>query len=323
MSEKALIHKYFSRHQSACENVEVSIGDDAAIICPPKNSNLVVTTDTLNSGVHFYPDCKPEHLGHKALAVNLSDIAAMGGKPLWATLCLSLPDINHEWLDSFSNSFYALADQYNIKLVGGDMVKGPLSITIQIIGSLQHEHALLHRNAKIGDLIYVSGYLGDAALGLKLIKDNNIHLPAQDKEYFLNKINAPMPRLDISEKIRTYAHAAVDTSDGFIIDLKRITDASAKGAEIILEKIPISPAMNNLVNHDNDVKELLTGGEDYELIFTIDKKDKHKLESYIESENIVLTEIGEIVNGSGISIVNNGIEIQLPKNIGYDHFKST
>jgi thiamine-monophosphate kinase len=322
LSEQALIQKYFSRHQSTYENVEISVGDDAAIVSPPKDSKLVVTTDTLNSGVHFFPDCKPEHLGHKALAVNLSDIAAMGATPLWATLSLSLPDTNHEWLDRFSNSFYSLAEIYNMKLVGGDMVKGPLSITIQIIGSVNSQQALLRSNCKEGDLIYVSGCLGDAAFGLKLLQDDyTIPLSSKDKNYFLNKFHMPNPRFDISEIIKLYAHAAIDISDGFIIDLQRMTNASGKGAEISLEKIPISTSMKKFVNNDDDIKELLVGGEDYELIFTIDKNHKSKLEEYSNDKNIIFSEVGKVVRGSDISMFSNGIKVELPKNIGHDHFK--
>ncbi|MFK7815242.1 MAG: thiamine-phosphate kinase [Gammaproteobacteria bacterium] len=321
MSEQALIQKYFSRHQAVCENIEVSVGDDAAIVCPPSNRKLVVTTDTLNAGIHFYSDCKPEYIGHKSLAVNLSDIAAMGAKPLWATLSLSLPDINHDWLEKFSNSFYALADQYDLKLIGGDTVKGPLSITIQIIGSVEHKQELLRCNCEVDDLIYVSGFIGDAAFGLKVLQKNyNIDISSKDKDYFLKKLYMPKPRLDVSRNINSYAHAAIDISDGFIIDLQRILTASNKGAVISLNEIPVSNPMKKLIKNETDMKELLIGGEDYELIFSINKNDKNKLEAYAENENIVLTEVGKIVKGSEISLFNNGVDIKIPNHIGFDHF---
>lgn len=322
LSEQALIQKYFSRHQSNCEGVEVSVGDDAAIVRPAHNTELVISTDTLNEGVHFYSDCNAEYLGHKALAVNLSDMAAMGAKPIWATLSISLPSIQHEWLDKFSNGFYTLADKHKVKLIGGDMVKGPLSITVQIIGSVESGKGLLRCNCEIDDLIYVSGYLGDAAFGLKLLKENcSIDLSNSDKEYFLNRLHRPNPRLDISEIIKEYAHAAIDISDGFILDLHRIISASNKGAEISLEKIPVSDEMKKHINNENDLKDLLIGGEDYELIFTISHKEKNNLEMYFESENILLTEVGKIVRGSNISLFNNGIRTELPTNTGFDHFK--
>ncbi len=321
MSEQTLIQKYFSRHNAVCENIEVSVGDDAAIVCPSSKKKLVVTTDTLNVGIHFYPDCKPEYIGHKSLAVNLSDIAAMGAKPLWATLSLSLPDINHDWLKMFSNGFYALADQYNLKLIGGDMVKGPLSVTIQIIGSIEANQELLRSNCEIDDLLYVTGYLGDAAFGLKLLQNNNhVDVHSNDKEYFLNRLNLPNPRLDIANNINSYAHAAIDISDGFIIDLQRMLTASNKGAEISLDKIPISTSMKKIIKNEDDMKELLTGGEDYELIFSISENDKNKLEAYSENEKIMLTEVGKIVKGSQISLTNNGIHTDIPQFKGFDHF---
>ncbi len=321
MSEQALIQKYFSRHQSACNNVEVSVGDDAAIVCPQPDTRLVVTTDTLNAGVHFHPDCNPEYIGHKSLAVNLSDIAAMGATPLWATLSLSLPDINHDWLAKFSNGFYTLADRYNLKLVGGDMVKGPLSNTTQVIGSLENNQGLLRSNCEIDDLIYVTGFIGDAAIGLKIL-ENNYHaeLTTIDKDYFLKRLHMPSPRLDISEIIKTYAHAAIDISDGFLIDLQRMLTASNKGANISLENIPVSDVLKKQINVENDIKDLLTGGEDYELIFTISAKDKNMLETHFQNENIILTEVGNIVAGSDISMFNGGMPTELPEIKGFDHF---
>ncbi|QMU60776.1 MAG: thiamine-phosphate kinase [Gammaproteobacteria bacterium] len=321
MLEQELIQKYFTKHQAACGTVDVSVGDDAAIVNPPEDSKLVITTDTLNVGVHFHADCNPQFIGHKSLAVSLSDIAAMGAKPLWATLNLSLPDIDHQWLQDFSDGIYQLADAHKLRIVGGDIVKGPLSITVQVIGSLPEQRKLLRCACEIGDLIYVTGYLGDAALGLKLINNNfKSELNSNDRDYFLMCLHKPMPRFDISAHIVKYAHSAIDISDGFLIDLQRILSMSNKGAIIDLEKIPISRAMLRMVNHVDDVKELLIGGEDYELIFTIKQKDQIKLERYFNSEKILVSKVGKIISGSGISLFDNNQPTQLPKSFGFDHF---
>lgn len=321
MSEQDLIQKYFSRHQTACETVEVSVGDDAAIVNPPEDSKLVVTADTLNVGVHFYPDCKPQDIGHKSLAVSLSDIAAMGARPLWATLSLSLPNIDHQWLKYFSDGLYLLADAHKLKIVGGDLVKGPLSITMQVIGCLQNHQKLLRDACQVDDLIYVTGYLGDAALGLKLIRnDSKSQLNSNDRSYFLTRLHKPIPRLDVSAHIVEYAHSAIDISDGFLIDLQRMLSVSNIGANIYLDKIPVSRAMQGVIKYDEDVKNLLVGGEDYELIFTIKPDDQIRLEKYFSSENIIVSEVGKIVAGSGISLFNNNQLSELPEIFGFDHF---
>ncbi len=321
MSEQEIIQKYFSRHQSICETVDVSVGDDAAVVRPPENSKLVVTTDTLNVNVHFYPDCKPQYIGHKSLAVNLSDLAAMGAKPLWATLSLSLPNIDHDWLKDFSDGLYALADMHELKIVGGDLVKGPLSITIQVIGSINSNLKLLRKACQLDDLIYVTGYLGDAALGLKLINNNiKFDLKVSDRNYFIQRLQKPIPRLDVSTRIVEYAHAAIDISDGFLIDLQRILTMSNKAAEIDLEKIPVSNEMKGIINQNYDIKNLLIGGEDYELLFTIDPKDKSRLEKHFKKEGIIVTEVGKIVEGIGVTLLNKNKPTDLPEITGFDHF---
>ena len=322
MSEQELIKKYFSKHQEPCETVDVSVGDDAAIVSPPENTKLVITTDTLNAGVHFYQDCEPKFIGHKSLAVSLSDIAAMGAMPLWATLSLSIPNVNHGWLKNFSDGLYALADLYNLKIVGGDLVKGPLSITVQVIGCLHNNQKLLRNACQIDDLIYVTGTLGDAALGLKLVSNKlNTEISNVDRSYFLTRLHAPIPRLDVSKHIVDYAHAAIDISDGFLIDLQRMLTQSYKAAEIELSNIPISKAMHPKIKDLEDIKNLLTGGEDYELIFTINPQDRNKLEQYIKTENIIVSKVGKITKGSGISLVNQGVLTEIPTKIGFDHFQ--
>lgn len=325
-SEQQLIDRYFSRHQSACDSVEVGVGDDAAIVKPPSHSKLYITTDTLNVDVHFFADCKAEYVGHKSLAVNLSDIAAMGAIPLWATLSLSLPEIDHAWLDGFSNGLYRLAELHNVKLVGGDLVKGPLSITIQVTGCTDKNTALLRSGCQTDDLIYVSGHLGDAAMGLNILKNNlKIKLTKNEEKHFLDKLHTPSPRFDVSTPITKYATSAIDISDGLLIDLQRMLTMSNKAATIDIEKIPVSAEMQRHINDTSDIDNVLVAAEDYELIFTINALDKPRLEQYFSSENILVTQIGSINEGSGkensgITLLHKGQEYTLPTVAGFDHF---
>jgi len=320
LSEQELIKKYFSKHQATTESVELSVGDDTAIVNTHENTRLAITTDTLNVGVHFYPECNAEFVGHKSLAVSLSDIAAMGATPLWATISLSIPEVDHLWLKKFSHGLYQLADKHKVRVIGGDLVKGPLSITVQVVGNLTKNKRMLRSACALGDLIYVSGYIGDAALGLKLLQDSLKLNNANNHEYFVSRLQTPMPRLDISDFVVNYSQAAIDISDGFLIDLQRMLDMSCMAAEIQLENIPISDAMQLEVNKSDDVKELLMGGEDYELIFTIAKEHKNKIESYFNAENILISEVGSITEGSGVSLTLHGKAVELPKTPGFDHF---
>ena len=213
MSEQEIISQYFSRHQSEM-SVDIGVGDDAAVVTPPKNTKLVITTDTLNIGIHFDHKWLPENLGYKSLAVSLSDLAAMGAVPLWATINLSLPEIDHQWLKNYSDELFSLADRFNTKIIGGDLVKGPLSITVQAIGFIEGE-VLSRSSAKTGDLIFVTGTIGDAVLGLKLHETQGAYaLTEQDYEYFTSRFYNPEPRVNLGQQIKKFANAAIDVSDG-------------------------------------------------------------------------------------------------------------
>ena len=188
MSEQESITQYFSQHQN-CANVDIGIGDDAAVVTPPNNSKLVISTDTLNEGVHFHGNCKPEHLGHKVLAVHLSDLAAMGATPLWATINLSITKIDHDWLKRFTHGLFSLADHHNVKIIGGDLVKGPSSISMQVIGYLNSDKVLTRSGAVVDDLIFVSGTIGDAGLALKLHESTkDIDISQADQEYIAMRL---------------------------------------------------------------------------------------------------------------------------------------
>jgi len=318
--EQEIITKYFSRHLGITETVELSVGDDAAIVTPPNDSSLVITSDTLNVNKHFLQECSPEFVGHKSLAVNLSDIAAMGAKPLWATLNLSIPEIDHAWLQSFSDGLFSLADEHDVRIIGGDIVNGPLAITLTVIGALNGEQRLLRNGCRTGDLIYMSGNLGDAALGWELLQHNIQLRQEKNQHYFLTKLHCPTPRLDVSAKIAAFSQAAIDTSDGFFIDLQRMLTMSKAGAVIELDKIPLSDAMQSEEMHIDTVKQLLSGGEDYELIFTIKPEHKDELENRFKAENIKITEVGKVTQAQNISLLYKDKPVNLPSHLGFDHF---
>ncbi|MEM7401672.1 MAG: thiamine-phosphate kinase [Pseudomonadota bacterium] len=319
MAEQDIINKYFSRHLPENKSVVLGVGDDAAIVSPEKDTQLVITTDTLNIDQHFYADHSAEHLGQKALAVNLSDIAAMGGTPRWATLSLSILHIDHEWLDGFSKGLYKLADQYDVKIIGGDLVKGPLSITMQIIGEL-YSHALQRSACRVNDLIYVTGCLGDAAFGLRLLRNQSLKINLQDRQYFLDKITAPEPQLDASKIIAKYSKAAIDISDGLLIDLKRMLDMSQTGAVLNIDKFPLSGAMQKYIHDLVDLQDIMLGGEDYQLLFTIPAKSQNQLEKDFHKAKLPIANIGKIISGNDIQLIQDGKNVELPKQHSFDHF---
>jgi len=320
LSEQDIIAKYFSHH-AAKDNVNLSVGDDAAVVTSAENEKLVITTDTLNEGVHFFPNCNAEQLGHKCLAVSLSDLAAMGSKPLWVTLNLSLPEINHAWLTEFSTGLYALADRYAVKIIGGDLTKGPLSVTTQAIGSVALDSVLMRNAASVGDLIYVSGTLGDAMLATFIHQASvNIELTASESLQLAQQLHQPEPRTDLGMQLLSFANACIDISDGMLMDLQRITSASNVGAIIHLDKIPYSEIINRYMSTIEEWWIPLTHGDDYELLFTIDKSKQMLVEQYNDKLGCKLTQIGEIKEEQSIILLNHGLQTSIPSTLGFDHF---
>lgn len=302
--------------------MDVGIGDDAAIVTPPENTKIAVTTDTLNEGVHFHADHSPEHLGHKVLAAGLSDLAAMGAEPLWATLNLSLPRVDHPWLEGFARGLFLLADRYDVKIVGGDTIKGYLSISLQVIGGLRSGEALTRAAAEVDDLIYVSGTVGDAAMGLAL---RGGHVPDSemsqtDWDYFAARFHTPEPRVTLGMKIAEFAKAAIDVSDGLLMDLQRVLSASGAGAVVDIANLPLSTAMQRRFEQIPDWHVPLTGGEDYEIIFTVDEGYADRLRRVSHEVNCPVTEIGRIVKNKTITLTQQGNPVALPAKLGFDHF---
>lgn len=276
LNEFELIESFFANEPIHRDDVILGIGDDGAILNSSEKKRLVVTTDTLIAGTHFPENTPAFDIGFKSLAVNLSDLAAMGATPLWFTLALTLPHANSVWLSEFREGLFSLAKKYHLQLIGGDTTRGFLSITITALGSLPSSLALTRRGAKPNDQIYVTNCLGDAALALAL-QQKKISVPFHLESYFLNRLNQPNPRIEIGEKLLHCASAAIDISDGLASDLSHILKQSDVGAIIYCDQLPLSAAMKETVSKMEAITYALSGGDDYELCFTIPPHKKNQL----------------------------------------------
>jgi thiamine-monophosphate kinase len=322
MSEFDLIRRYFTR---ATPNTALGVGDDAALLRSAPGMELAVSTDMLVAGTHFFADADPWLLGHKALAVNLSDMAAMGAQPRWATLALALPQADKVWLQQFSAGFFALAEQHGVELVGGDTTRGPLNLCVTIMGEVPQGVALRRSGAQAGDDIWVSGTLGDAALGLALLK-GEVQLAEGDAAACVQRLQRPEPRVALGLALRSVASSAIDISDGLLADLGHILEGSGVGAEIALAALPVSPVLRACLPHALGRHCVLAGGDDYELCFTAPVAQRDVLQKISQRLDLPLTRIGTIVPktsdilGSGCTVRAADGEIITIGESGYDHF---
>jgi thiamine-monophosphate kinase len=319
-SEFSLIETYFTDLTSKRDDVNLGIGDDCALLQCPDDHVVAVSIDTLVEGIHFFKDVDPENLGYKSLAVGLSDLAAMGAEPAWFTLALTLPNVDKKWLKGFSQGLANLAKKHNIQLVGGDTTKGPLTISIQVHGFVRSEQALRRDGAQAGDLIYVSGSLGDAGAGLRLKLEtwNDEHLSTADKQYLIQRLEKPIPRVQLAHNLRNFASAAIDISDGLSSDLSHILKNSSVGAVIDLTKLPLSPALQK-IDSEQAQDFVLNSGDDYELCFTIPADKQAMFESTVTE---AYTQIGIIEVESGLKIIDKDGQQQTITGSGYDHFSA-
>ena len=329
MSEFSLIDRYFRNSAVARDDVTLGIGDDAAMLQIPAGHQLVVSTDTLVEGVHFPPGTRADAIGHKALAVNISDLAAMGATPAWATLALTLPDQSAEWLSGFMAGFNALAEQFKVALVGGDTTRGPLTITVQIMGFLPVACGLRRDGANPGDRLFVTGQLGDAALALYLMSEGSPSgLSDNALKILKNRLDCPQPRVKAGLTLLNIASSAIDLSDGLLSDLAHIVAASGCGVKVCRDQVPCSAEFvdwsdrqGQSVDEGLASKFLLNGGDDYELCFTVpvDRVDSLVSEDWGHCGGI--TEIGVMTRQMGVQLVDGvGMTLPIPGS-GYDHFK--
>lgn len=309
-----LISRFFSR-RSARDDVELGVGDDGALLSMPPDQCLVATVDTLIAGVHFPELAQPGDVGHKSLAVNLSDLAAMGAEPAWALLAITLPRVDESWLASFAAGFYGLAQRYGVALVGGDTTRGPLSITIQALGWVPRGDALSRSGARPGDHVYVTGTLGEAGLGLA-IAQSRISVPFTQQAGLLDRLNRPEPRVNAGLILRGLASAAIDVSDGLVADLGHLLDASGVGAQVEIERIPRSDVLREWDPHG---RLALTAGDDYELVFTL--PPEHEAALLRHADRLPrCTRIGQIEAKPGLRLIDEDGNPVAFSHRGYDHF---
>ncbi len=318
MSEFALIQKFFTVQPIARDDVILGIGDDAAILQPPPGSQLVVTTDTLVEAVHFVAGADPVALGYKSLAVNLSDLAAMGAEPAWFLLNLTLPQPDETWLTGFSKGLFALAQEFKLQLVGGNIARGPLTISIEAHGVVPEGEAIRRSGAQPGDGIYVTGTLGDAALALEQRLGRRA-LPPPDYDAVSLRLDHPLPRVREGILLRRFASSAIDISDGLLADLGHVLEASGAGALVVRDRVPLSEIYRkHLGGIGWDLA--LNGGDDYELLFTVPARARREFERWQTRFGCPVTNIGEIVSGPGLTVLDAAGELTRPMRPGHDHF---
>jgi thiamine-monophosphate kinase len=302
-SEFEIIRKYFSR---PARHAPVGLGDDAALLRPSAGAELAVSTDMLLEGRHFARGAEPRLLGHKALAVNLSDMAATGATPRWATLAIALPAADEPWIAAFADGFYALAERYEVDLVGGDTTRGPLTICVAILGEVPAGLALTRGGARPGDDIWVSGELGGASLALER--------PAEARA--AQRLHAPEPRVELGERLRGVASAAIDVSDGFAQDLGHILERSEVGALVHYELLPKFPCDAAPLQE----RCVLSGGDDYELVFTAPQSARAQVQALSATLRLALTRVGSIQPGEPRLQLLDARGMRMPAGRGYDHF---
>ena len=320
--EFELIARYFNRVTSSRRDVEKGMGDDCALLNVPEKRTLAISTDTLVEGVHFLRDIHPADLGYKALAVNLSDLAAMGADPAWLTLALTLPDIDEAWIAAFSDSLFESLDYYDMQLIGGDTTRGPRSITLGIHGLIPAGKALKRSGARPGDWIFVTGTLGDSAAGLALLQHHvRIDDPAVH-EALIKRHLRPMPRILQGQALRNLASAAIDISDGLIADLGHILQASGCGARLNLDAMPLSSTLRDHFTPEQSLRWALSGGEDYELCFTVPEINRGALDVALGHLGVPYTCVGQMTSESeGLVLLQQGDAVKLNLK-GFDHFDS-
>ena len=320
VSEFSLIDRYFAAHDLRRPDVALGIGDDCALLIPPAGQHLVATMDTLVAGVHFFADTDPEGLGHKVLAVSLSDLAAMGATPAWATLALTLPRVDEDWLERFCRGLFALADRYGVQLVGGDTTHGPTTvITLQAHGFVPPGLALRRDGAKPSDEIYVTGMPGDAGLALAAAF-GKVAIAPEHRNCVRQQLDRPEPRLAEGMALRGVASAAIDISDGLAQDLGHILERSGVGAQLEVDRLPLSPALTASLARDAALVTALASGDDYELCFTVPPERIAQLESVAADWECRCSRIGVIAAEPGLRLVRaEGSAFRLDWS-GYDHF---
>ena len=317
-AEFELIERYFAR---PARNAALGVGDDCALVKAPTGLALAITTDLLVEGTHFLPGAEPRRLGHKSLAVNLSDLAAMGADPRWFLLAVALPQVDEAWLAEFSAGMFALADAHGIELIGGDTTQGPLNICITAMGTLPPGYALRRDAATAGEDVWLSGSTGDAALGLAHLK-GRVQLAEDVLTRCLARLEAPEPRVALGRKLRGLASSAIDVSDGLLADLGHIAERSRLGAELDYEAMPRSAMLASCPDRALADACILAGGDDYELLFTASPAKRSEIDAAGRAAEVAVTRIGRIVaKGVGVTVMDRVGKPMSVAERGFEHFR--
>jgi thiamine-monophosphate kinase len=317
LNEFEIIRRYFS---PPTDHTVLAGGDDAALIAVTPGMELAISADALVAGHHFFEDADPYDVGYKSMAVNLSDMAAMGARPRWATLCLTLPAADERWLEQFSYGFLDLSREHQVDLIGGDTTRGPLAVCVQIMGEVSPGKALRRAGARPGDELWVSGHLGDAALALACSR-GDFELEAHERDQTMKRLNQPQPRVTLGQGLIGLATSAIDVSDGLVADLGHIADASGVRAVIEWESVPLSTAAERYRPHPLIQRCALAGGDDYELALTSPPGMESHLDLLAARVGVALTRIGWIEGGAGVTVQDRaGRSLPLAES-GFDHFR--
>ncbi len=318
MNEKDLIEKYFIKRCND-NSIIAGIGDDAAIVTVRPNHQLVITTDTMLEGCHFTEKTPPYAIGYKLMAVNISDIAAMGAEPRWATLNLILTHADEEWLEQFSMGLKDCAQSQNISLIGGDTTRGDcLALSVQLIAEIPSNKSMLRSGAQVNDEIFVTGVIGSAAQALEYLQQHNYsHDNLTESQY--SALYMPPSRIKLAQDLREVATSAIDISDGLLHELELICAAGQTGAEIQLDQIPLDTVSDGL---EFDVMKAITGGEDYELLFTAATHHAEAIYSLANKHHCKISSIGKITEDKPIELYQGNQPVNYPESSGYDHFKN-
>lgn len=317
MDEFGLIQRYFACAQVS-NDVLMGIGDDCALVQPPADRHLVMSIDTMVEGVHFPAGTRPERIGARVMCAALSDLAAMGARPHWFTLALTLPHADADWVSEFSDGIFSIAKHYECSLIGGDTTRGPLCISVQVHGSVAPGKALRRSGARPDDIIYVTGNLGDGAAALSVLQ-KKITVSPSVAAYLHKRFFAPTPRILEGELLVDIASAAIDVSDGLYADLTKICEASGAGALVDVSRIPISPLWRDYVDEGKRLAWALAGGDDYQLCFTVPRSQVAKVEGWIKEGKLTATAIGKVTRKTELVLMKNGKAYE-PQSKGYNHF---
>jgi thiamine-monophosphate kinase len=317
LNEFEIIRRYFT---PTADHTILAGGDDAALIAVTPGMELAISADALVAGRHFFEDAEPYDVGHKSMAVNLSDMAAIGARPRWVTLCLTLPAAEARWLEQFSCGFLDLAREHQVDLIGGDTTRGPLAVCVQIMGEVSPGKALRRSGARPGDQLWVSGHVGDAALALSWLR-GDFELEVDERDQATKRLNRPQPRVTLGQGLIGLATSAIDVSDGLVADVGHIAEASHIRAVIEWESVPVSIVAERYRRHPLIQRCALAGGDDYELAFTAPPGARPDLDLLARRAGVALTHIGHIEAGAGVTVLDRAGKTLVLGETGFDHFR--